>query len=62
VNYTAGLSKIRTSQITVRLDIAGVADHNSFKEAVYLALDIYRSRINIRNQPKAIKSEINNTK
>jgi 4-hydroxythreonine-4-phosphate dehydrogenase len=46
VNYTAGLSKIRTSQITVRLDIAGgVADHNSFKEAVYLALDIYRSRI-----------------
>jgi 4-hydroxythreonine-4-phosphate dehydrogenase len=28
-------------------DIAGkgIADYNSFKESVYLALDIYRSRI-----------------
>ena len=48
VNYTAGLSKIRTSpDHGTAYDIAGkgIADHNSFKEAVYLALDTYRSRI-----------------
>ncbi|TDE06552.1 4-hydroxythreonine-4-phosphate dehydrogenase PdxA [Flavobacterium hiemivividum] len=48
VNYTAGLSKIRTSpDHGTAYDIAGkgMADYNSFKEAVYLALDIYRSRI-----------------
>ena len=48
VNYTAGLSKIRTSpDHGTAYDIAGkgVADYNSFKEAVYLALDVYRSRI-----------------
>jgi 4-hydroxythreonine-4-phosphate dehydrogenase len=46
VNYTAGL-KIRTPDHGTAYDIAGkgIADHNSFKEAVYLALDIYRSRI-----------------
>jgi 4-hydroxythreonine-4-phosphate dehydrogenase len=47
VNYTAGLSKIRTSpDHGTAYDIAGkgMADYNSFKEAVYLALDIYRSR------------------
>lgn len=48
VNFTAGLDKIRTSpDHGTAYDIAGkgVADYNSFKEAVYLALDIYRSRI-----------------
>jgi 4-hydroxythreonine-4-phosphate dehydrogenase len=48
VNYTAGLSKIRTSpDHGTAFDIAGkgIADYNSFKESVYLALDIYRSRI-----------------
>ncbi|NGY36451.1 4-hydroxythreonine-4-phosphate dehydrogenase PdxA [Flavobacterium sp. XN-5] len=48
VNYTAGLNKIRTSpDHGTAYDIAGkgMADYNSFKEAVYLALDIYRSRI-----------------
>ncbi|GIZ07918.1 4-hydroxythreonine-4-phosphate dehydrogenase [Flavobacterium sp. UMI-01] len=48
VNYTAGLNKIRTSpDHGTAYDIAGkgIADYNSFKEAVYLALDIYRSRI-----------------
>jgi 4-hydroxythreonine-4-phosphate dehydrogenase len=47
VNYTAGLSKIRTSPDhgTAYDAGKGIADHNSFKEAVYLALDIYRSRI-----------------
>ena len=48
VNYTAGLSKIRTSpDHGTAYEIAGKnkADFNSFKEAVYLALDIYSSRI-----------------
>ncbi len=47
VNYTAGLKKIRTSpDHGTAYDIAGkgVADYNSFKEAVYLAIDIYNSR------------------
>jgi 4-hydroxythreonine-4-phosphate dehydrogenase len=47
VNYTAGLSKIRTSpDHGTAYDIAGkgIADFNSFKEAVYLAIDIYNSR------------------
>lgn len=48
VNYTAGLDKIRTSpDHGTAYDIAGKnqADFTSFKEAVYLALDIYKSRI-----------------
>ncbi|AOZ99319.1 4-hydroxythreonine-4-phosphate dehydrogenase PdxA [Flavobacterium commune] len=48
VNFTAGLSKVRTSpDHGTAYDIAGkgIADFNSFKEAVYLALDVYRSRI-----------------
>lgn len=47
VNYTAGLNKIRTSpDHGTAYDIAGKnkADHNSFKEAVYLAIDVYNSR------------------
>ena len=47
VNYTAGLNKVRTSpDHGTAYDIAGkdLADFNSFKEAVYLALDIFRSR------------------
>ena len=47
VNYTAGLDKIRTSpDHGTAYDIAGkgIADFNSFKEAVYLAIDIYHSR------------------
>jgi 4-hydroxythreonine-4-phosphate dehydrogenase len=47
VNYTAGLSRVRTSpDHGTGYDIAGkdMADFNSFKEAVYLALDIFRSR------------------
>jgi 4-hydroxythreonine-4-phosphate dehydrogenase len=54
VNYTAGLSKIRTSPDHGWLDTGkGIADHNSFKEAVYLALDIYRSRINMQKSAKS---------
>ena len=47
VNYTAGLNKIRTSpDHGTAYDIAGkgIASFNSFKEAVYLAIDIYHSR------------------
>lgn len=47
VNYTAGLNKIRTSpDHGTAYEIAGkgVADYQSFKEAVYTALDIYNSR------------------
>lgn len=48
VNFTAGLNKVRTSpDHGTAYDIAGkgIADFNSFKEAVYLAIDVYRSRI-----------------
>lgn len=47
VNFTAGLNKIRTSpDHGTAYDIAGkgIADYNSFREAVYLAIDIYHSR------------------
>ncbi len=47
VNYTAGLSGIRTSpDHGTAYDVAGqgVADANSFKEAVYLALDVFHHR------------------
>lgn len=48
VNYTAGLNKIRTSpDHGTAYEIAGKnqADFNSFKEAVYLAVDVFHSRI-----------------
>lgn len=47
VNYTAGLSKIRTSpDHGTAYDIAGkgLANNTSFTEAVYAALDIYKNR------------------
>lgn len=47
VNYTAGLDKIRTSpDHGTAYEIAGkgIANHESFKEAVYLAIDIYDKR------------------
>ena len=47
VNYTAGLNKVRTSpDHGTAYEIAGkgVANHESFKEAVYLAIDIYNKR------------------
>ena len=47
VNYTAGLSKIRTSpDHGTAYEIAGKgkADHNSFKQAVYMAIDIFNQR------------------
>ncbi|MCF6348563.1 MAG: 4-hydroxythreonine-4-phosphate dehydrogenase PdxA [Flavobacteriaceae bacterium] len=47
VNFTAGLDKIRTSpDHGTAYEIAGkgVANNNSFKEALYKALDIYKFR------------------
>lgn len=47
VNYTAGLNKIRTSpDHGTAYEIAGkgVANHESFKEAVYLAIDVLKKR------------------
>ncbi len=47
VNYTAGLSKVRTSpDHGTAYEIAGKgkADHSSFKEAVFSAIQIFRNR------------------
>lgn len=47
VNYTAGLSKVRTSpDHGTAFEIAGkgLANPNSFREALYLAIDIYYKR------------------
>lgn len=63
VNYTAGLNKVRTSpDHGTAYDIAGkgIADYNSFKEAVYSAIDIFNSRIQyleISKNPLKIKEK-----
>lgn len=47
VNFTAGLEAVRTSPAHgVAYDIAGkgCADENSFRQAIYTAIDIYRNR------------------
>lgn len=47
VNFTAGLSKVRTSpDHGTAYEIAGKgqADHGSFKEAVFMAISIFRNR------------------
>ena len=49
VNFTAGLSIVRTSPAHgVAYDITGkrCADENSFRQAIYAAMDIYRNRRN----------------
>ena len=48
VNFTAGLDLVRTSpDHGTAFDIAGkcLADENSFRQAIFSALDIYRNRI-----------------
>ncbi len=48
VNYTAGLPLVRTSpDHGTAYDIAGkgVADENSFRQAIYTAIDVWRNRI-----------------
>jgi len=63
VNYTAGLNRIRTSpDHGTAYDIAGkgTADHNSFKEAVYLAIDIFNMRAQhaeISQKPLKVKDK-----
>jgi 4-hydroxythreonine-4-phosphate dehydrogenase len=63
VNYTAGLDKIRTSpDHGTGYDIAGkgIADYNSFTEAIYMAIDIYKSRIEYKEitaKPLKIKEK-----
>ena len=47
MNYTAGLSRVRTSpDHGTAYEIAGKgkADHSSFKEAVFKALQIFKNR------------------
>lgn len=51
VNYTAGLSIVRTSPAHgTAYDIAGqnLASEESFRQALYAALDIYRNRLIFR--------------
>lgn len=51
VNFTAGLDKVRTSpDHGTAYEIAGkgVADENSFKEAVFMAIKIFRNRTEYR--------------
>ncbi|MFK8268508.1 4-hydroxythreonine-4-phosphate dehydrogenase PdxA [Capnocytophaga cynodegmi] len=48
VNYTAGLSKVRTSpDHGTAYEIAGkgIADADSFRQAVFMAIDIFRNRL-----------------
>ncbi|WP_111308924.1 4-hydroxythreonine-4-phosphate dehydrogenase PdxA [Confluentibacter sediminis] len=48
VNYTAGLNKVRTSpDHGTAYEIAGkgMADENSFKEAVFMAIQIFKNRL-----------------
>ena len=47
VNFTAGLSKIRTSPdhgTAYAIADRGIADESSFRQAVYTAIDIFRRR------------------
>lgn len=63
VNFTAGIDKIRTSpDHGTAYDIAGkgIADCNSFREAVYLAIDLYNARLDyseISKNPLKVKEK-----
>ena len=63
VNYTAGLNVIRTSPVHgTAYEIAGkgVADEKSFREAIFLACEIYKKRteFNLLNEnPLKIKTK-----
>jgi 4-hydroxythreonine-4-phosphate dehydrogenase len=55
VNFTAGLNKIRTSpDHGTAFEIAGKgeADHGSFKAAVFMAMDIFKTRTNYKMYSK----------
>jgi 4-hydroxythreonine-4-phosphate dehydrogenase len=68
VNYTAGLNKIRTSpDHGTAFEIAGknIADPNSFKEALYLAIDLFNNRKNyqeVSSNPLKIREKQLETK
>ncbi len=63
VNFTAGLNKIRTSpDHGTAYEIAGkgIADFNSFREAVYMAIDIFKTRnehLEISQNPMKVKEK-----
>ncbi|MRT92339.1 4-hydroxythreonine-4-phosphate dehydrogenase PdxA [Ancylomarina sp. 16SWW S1-10-2] len=65
VNFTAGLSKVRTSPAHgTAYGIAGtnVASPESFQEALYLAIDVYRNRIQyeeLTKDPMKVKAPSN---
>ena len=47
MNYTAGLNKVRTSpDHGTAYEIAGkgIADPQSFRQAIYTAIDVFRNR------------------
>ena len=49
VNFTAGLSVVRTSpDHGTAYDLAGqnMASENSFRQALYMAIDVYKNRNN----------------
>jgi 4-hydroxythreonine-4-phosphate dehydrogenase len=55
VNYTAGLNKIRTSpDHGTAFDVAGknIANNDSFKEALYTAMEIFKKREEYKNLKK----------
>ena len=57
VNYTAGLDRIRTSpDHGTAYEIAGKnkADHSSFREAVFTAIDIYNKRKDYKELTKNV--------
>ena len=57
VNFTAGLSRIRTSpDHGTAFDIAGKgeADESSFKEAVFVAIEIYKNRMEFEELTKNV--------
>jgi 4-hydroxythreonine-4-phosphate dehydrogenase len=62
VNYTAGLNIVRTSPVHgTAYEIAGqgIADEKSFREAVYLACDIFKKRADfeeLNKNPLAFKT------
>jgi 4-hydroxythreonine-4-phosphate dehydrogenase len=65
VNYTAGLEKIRTSPdhgTAYSIAGKGIADETSFKEAIFLAILIYRNRTEHQELIKGAIKEENPTK
>jgi 4-hydroxythreonine-4-phosphate dehydrogenase len=57
INYSAGLSKIRTSpDHGTAFEIAGKnkANHQSFTNALYLAIDVFKNRIEYENTTQSV--------